>query len=98
MSKEHKRYKLWSSENVREALIFLHNISFYTIFGTMLHRQIVGSLIGTICAFPLADLFIFILLSLSLSLSGDKQIITETSPYSFGNFRKLSLYKCFMPI
>ena len=24
--------------------------------------------------------------------------ITETSPYSFGNFRKLSLYKCFMPI
>ena len=24
--------------------------------------------------------------------------ITETSPYSFGNFRKLSLYDCFMPI
>ena len=24
--------------------------------------------------------------------------ITETSPYSFGNFRKLSLYNCFMPI
>ena len=24
--------------------------------------------------------------------------ITETSPYSFGNFRKLSLYTCFMPI
>ena len=23
--------------------------------------------------------------------------ITETSPYSFGNFRKLSLYNCFMP-
>ena len=24
--------------------------------------------------------------------------ITETSPFSFGNFRKLSLYSCFMPI
>ena len=24
--------------------------------------------------------------------------ITETSPYSFVNFRKLSLYNCFMPI
>ena len=24
--------------------------------------------------------------------------ITETSPYSFGNFLKLSLYNCFMPI
>ena len=27
-----------------------------------------------------------------------KQNITETSPYSFGNFRKLSSYNCFMPI
>ena len=25
-------------------------------------------------------------------------VITETSPYLFGNFRKLSLYNCFMPI
>ena len=25
-------------------------------------------------------------------------VITETSPYSFDNFRKLSLYNCFMPI
>ena len=24
--------------------------------------------------------------------------VTETSPYSFGNFRKLSLYNCFMPV
>ena len=24
--------------------------------------------------------------------------ITETSPYSFGSFCKLSLYNCFMPI
>ena len=27
-----------------------------------------------------------------------KRYITETSPYSFGNFRKLSLYNGFMPI
>ena len=26
------------------------------------------------------------------------QIITDTSPYLFGNFCKLSLYNCFMPI
>ena len=24
--------------------------------------------------------------------------VLETSPYSFGNFHKLSLYDCFMPI
>ena len=28
----------------------------------------------------------------------DQPYITETSPYSFGNFRKLSLYNYFMPI
>ena len=27
-----------------------------------------------------------------------RHYITETSPYSFGNFRKLSLYNCFMSI
>ena len=29
---------------------------------------------------------------------GGRHFITEMSPYSFGNFRKLSLYSCFMPI
>ena len=28
----------------------------------------------------------------------EQKLITETSPYSFGNFRKLSSYNCFMPI
>ena len=28
----------------------------------------------------------------------EEQNITEMSPYSFGNFRKLSLYNCFMSI
>ena len=35
---------------------------------------------------------------LALYLFGMAFVITETSPYSFGNFRKLSLYNCFMPI
>ena len=38
-------------------------------------------------------------LDLHLSISnGFVSSITETSPYSFGYFRKLSLYNCFMPI
>ena len=28
----------------------------------------------------------------------DIKLITETTQYLFGNFRKLSLYNCFMPI
>ena len=28
----------------------------------------------------------------------NKIYIRETPPYSFGNFRNLSLYNCFMPI
>ena len=31
-------------------------------------------------------------------LSQSLHSIKETSPYSFGNFRKLSLCNCFMPI
>ena len=31
-------------------------------------------------------------------VSDADEIITETSPYSFGNFRKLSLYNCFISI
>ena len=34
----------------------------------------------------------------SVLWSDSSTYITETSPYSFGNFRKLSLYNCFMPI
>ena len=36
--------------------------------------------------------------NLLYEMPGVMFIITETSPYSFGNFHKLSLYNCFMPI
>ena len=50
-----KRYKLWSCQNVYEALIYrLDNI--YIRFGTKLYRQIVGIPMGTHCAPLVADL------------------------------------------
>ena len=33
-----------------------------------------------------------------LRVGPPKKSMTEMSPYSFGNFRNLSLYNCFMPI
>ena len=57
-SEETKRYKLWSYQNVCEALIYpLDNI--YIRFGTKLYRQIVGIPMGTNCAPLVADLFLF---------------------------------------
>ena len=57
-SEDTKRYKLWSCQNVCEALIyFLDNI--YIRFGTKLYRQIVGIPMGTNCAPLVADLFLF---------------------------------------
>ena len=53
-----KRYKLWSCQNVCDALIYiLDNI--YIRFGTKLYRQIVGIPMGTNCAPLVADLFLF---------------------------------------
>ena len=50
--------KLWSSQNVCEALIYLlDNICIR--FGTKLYRQIVGIPMGTNCAPLVADLFLF---------------------------------------
>ena len=56
-SEDTKRYKLWSCQNVCEALIYLNNI--YIRFGTKLYRQIVGIPMGTNCAPLVADLFVF---------------------------------------
>ena len=53
-----KRYKLWSCQNVFEALIYLLG-NIYIRFGTKLYRQIVGIPMGTNCAPLLADLFLF---------------------------------------
>ena len=53
-----KRYKLWSCQNLCEALIYLLD-NIYIRFGTKLYRQIVGIPMGTNCAPLVADLFLF---------------------------------------
>ena len=53
-----KRYKLWSYQNVCDALIYLLD-NIYIRFGTKLYRQIVGIPMGTNCAPLVADLFLF---------------------------------------
>ena len=45
-SEDTKRYKLWSCQNVCEALIYLLD-NIYIRFGTKLYRQIVGIPMGT---------------------------------------------------
>ena len=57
-SEDTKRYKLWSCQNVCEALIYLLD-NIYIRFGTELYRQIVGIPMGTNCAPLVADLFLF---------------------------------------
>ena len=57
-SEDTKRYKLWSCQNVCEALIYLLDI-IYIRFGTKLYRQIVGIPMDTNCAPLVADLFLF---------------------------------------
>ena len=53
-----KRYKLWSCQNLCEALIHLLD-NIYIRLGTKLYRQIVGIPMGTNCAPLVADLFLF---------------------------------------
>ena len=53
-----KRCKLWSCQNMCEALIYLLD-NIYIRFGTKLYRQIVHIPMGTNCAPLVADLFLF---------------------------------------
>ena len=72
-SEDTKRYKLWSCQNVCEALIYLLD-NIYIRFGTKLYRQIVGIPMGTNCAPLVADLFLFCYeRDFMTSLSGVKQ-------------------------
>ena len=57
-SEDTKRYKLWSCQNVCEALIYLLD-NIYIRFGTKFCRRIVGIPMGTNCAPLVADLFLF---------------------------------------
>ena len=49
ISGDTKRYKLWSCQNVCEALIYLLD-NIYIRYGTKLYRRIVGIPMGTNCA------------------------------------------------
>ena len=53
-----KQYKLWSYQNVCEALIYLLD-NIYIRFDTKLYRQIVGIPMGTNCVPLVAGLFLF---------------------------------------
>ena len=57
-SADTKRYKLWSCQNVCEALVYLLD-NIYIRFVTKLYRPIVGIPMGTNCAPLVADLFLF---------------------------------------
>ena len=77
-SMDHRGYKLWSCQNVCNALSFLlENI--YFRFGNKLYRRIVGIPMGTNCAPLVADLFLFCYeRDFMTSLSDDNQAdITE---------------------
>ena len=57
-SKEHKKYSLWTCQNVTEALIYLLD-NIYIRFGSKLYRQNVGIPTGTNCSPLVADMFLF---------------------------------------
>ena len=57
-STDHRGYKLWSCQNVCDALSYLLD-NIYIRFGNKLYRQIVGIPMGTNCAPLVADLFLF---------------------------------------
>ena len=54
----HKNYKLWSYQNVCEALVYLLN-NIFIRFGTKVHRQTIGIPMRTNCAPLVADLLLF---------------------------------------
>ena len=57
-SEHRNRYKLWSCQNMYEALRYLLDSTFIRC-GSKLYRQIVGIPMGTHCAPLIADLYLF---------------------------------------
>ena len=53
-----KRFKLWSCQNVCDALHYLLD-NIFTRFASKLYGQIVGTPMGTNCALFVADSFLF---------------------------------------
>ena len=58
ISDVYKNYNLWSCKNVCDALVYLLD-SICIRFGTKLYSQTIGFPMGTNCAPPVADLFLF---------------------------------------
>ena len=72
-STDHKVYKIWSCQNVCDALSYLLD-TFYIRFGNKLYRKIVDIPMGTNCAPLVADLFLFCYeRDIMTSLSNDNQ-------------------------
>ena len=72
-STDHRGYKLWSCQNVCDALSYLLDNS-YIRFGNRLYRPSVGIPMGTNCASLVADLFLFCYArDFMTSLSDDNQ-------------------------
>ena len=91
-SEQPKRYKLGSCQKMCDALHYLLD-NIFIRFGSKLYRQIVGIPMGTNCAPPVADLFLFCYeRDFMLSLSDNKQtdiieVFNSTSRY-FGDLLK----------
>ena len=66
-SEDTKRYKLWSCQNVCEALLYLLD-NIYIRFGTKLYRQIVSIPMGTNCAPLVVICFYFAMKEISWRL------------------------------
>ena len=63
-STDHRGYKLWSCQNVCDALSYLFD-NIYIRFGNKLYRQLVGIPFRTNCAPLVADLFLICMKQIS---------------------------------
>ena len=83
-SEQPKRYNLWSSQKMCDALHYLLD-NIFIRFGSKLYRQIVGIPMGTNCAPLVADLFCYerdFMLSLSDNNQDDIiEALNSTSRY-----------------
>ena len=72
ISTDHSGYKLWSCQNVCDAVSYLLD-KIYIRFGNKLYRQIVGIPTGTNCAPLVAECFFCYEIDFTTSLSDDNQ-------------------------
>ena len=91
-STDHSGYKLWSCQNVCDALSYLLD-NIYIRFGNTLYRKNVGISMGTNCAPLEADSFLFCFeRDFMTSLSGDNQADIIEAFYSTTRYLDDLLY------